>query len=431
MLGILLGLALLIFLSYRGFSIIWVAPLSALVVVIYAFGIDAEILLNSYLNDYMGTLAGFAKSWFPMFLMGAIFGKLMDVTGAAKSVAQLLTGIIGTKRAMLGVIIACGVLTYGGVSLFVVVFAIYPLGLALFREANIPRRILPACIALGAFTFSMTAMPGTPQLNNLIPMQFFNTTPMAAPIMGIVSALVMLGGGYFYLTWREGVMRRNGEVFDEPASFVKSDGEEILPNAYLSCLPLITVILTLNVLKLNIVICLLIGNILTALLNMKKVSLFTKALNEGANGATIAIMNTAAAVGFGGVVRAVPGFKELSDILLGLKGSPLISEAVAVTTLAGATGSASGGMTIALNALGPKYMELAMSQGIDPAAFHRIAAIASGGLDTLPHNGAVLTLLAVTELDHNRSYVDIGMVTCIIPLASLVAALIMGTIGII
>jgi len=179
------------------------------------------------------------------------------------------------------------------------------------------------------------------------------------------------------------------------------------------------------------ILSLLCGNIVVALLNLKRSKFFIKALNEGANGSVIAILNTAAAVGFGGVVRAVPGFQVLTDKLLGIDASPLISEALAITLLAGATGSSSGGMGIALEALGPQYMAIAASQGISVEAFHRIATIASGGLDSLPHCGAVITLLAVTGMTHKDSYNDIGMVTCVIPLIALAAAIVLGMMGIV
>jgi H+/gluconate symporter-like permease len=143
-----------------------------------------------------------------------------------------------------------------------------------------------------------------------------------------------------------------------------------------------------------------------------------------------AIINTSAAVGFGAVVRAVPGFQSLTDLVMGIKGSPLISEAVAVNLLAGATGSASGGMGIALAALGEKYYQLALETGISPEAFHRVASLASGGLDTLPHNGAVLTLLAITGLTHKDSYIDIAVTSLVLPILSSIPAIILASLGI-
>ncbi|MFS8514845.1 MAG: GntP family permease, partial [Planifilum fulgidum] len=380
-----------------GWSILWVAPISAGVVALTG---DLD-LLDAYKDTYMGGFVGFAQQWFPVFMLGAVFGKLMEDTGMAQSVAVSLSRLIGKKRAILGVFLASAVLTYGGVSLFVVVFAVYPLAISLFREANLPRRLIPGTVALGAFTFTMTAMPGTPQIQNLIPMQYFHTTPTAAPVIGIVASLIMGVGGYLYLRRREKVLLARGEHFTEPdRQKVVAEQEHKLPHPLLSLLPLITVLVTLNLLRWDIIVALLSGILLILILNFRKVKSFVQAINEGAVGSVTAIINTSAAVGFGTVVKAVPGFETLTSLLINMKGNPLISEAIAVNLLAGATGSASGGMGIALEALGQKYYELALSTGLSPEAFHRIASLASGGLDTLPHNGAVLTLLTITGMTH-------------------------------
>ncbi len=427
MFGIIIGLALLMYLAYRGMSIIWVAPIAAGIVALTG-GLD---LLTAYKDAYMGGFVGFAKSWFPVFMLGAIFGKIMDESGAAKSVAHWITSKIGTKRAILAVVAGCAVLTYGGISLFVVVFAMYPLALELYREANISRKLIPGAIALGSFTFTMTAIPGTPQIQNLIPTEYFGTTPTAAPIIGTVGAAIMFGVGMLWLTYRERKYTAAGEVFVELEQKVDTVDYKNLPSPILSALPLITVIVSLNLLELDIIISLIAGIILALLLNFNRINEVVKTINAGASGSVLAIINTSAAVGFGAVVRAVPGFTSLTDLVLGIKGNPLISEAAAVNILAGATGSASGGMGIALEALGSKYMELATATGISPEAFHRIASLSSGGLDTLPHNGAVLTLLAVTAMTHKDSYKDIFMVATAIPVLSVISGIILASIGLI
>lgn len=428
MLGIILGLALLMFLAYRGYSIIWVAPLTAALVALMG-GLP---LLPAYKDTYMTGFVGFTKSWFPVFMLGAVFGYLMDYTGAARSIAHWLTRVFGPKRAILGVVIGCAVLTYGGISLFVVVFAMYPLALALYREANISRKLIPGAIALGSFTFTMTAIPGTPQIQNLIPMEYFHTTPTAAPVMGIVSAALMLGLGYAYLSWKEKKLTAKGDIFTEPPKKQDSKEEQAmsLPSPLISVLPLISVVLTLNLLKWDIVVALISGIVLSMLTNLKLYKGFTKSISSGATGSIIAIINTSAAVGFGTIVRAVPGFQTLTDVVMNMKGSPLISEAVAVNILAGATGSASGGMGIALAALGDKYYQIALEAGISPEAFHRVASLASGGLDTLPHNGAVLTLLAITGMTHKDSYIDICFTSLILPIVSSIPAIILASLGI-
>lgn len=427
MLGIFLGLIIIMGLAYLGWSIIWVAPIAAGVVALTG-GLD---LLDAYTNTYMDGFVGFARDWFPVFMLGAIFGKLMEDTGMAKAVAQALTGVIGTKRAILGVIVSAAVLTYGGVSLFVVVFAVYPLALTMFRDANIPRRLIPPTVALGAFTFTMTAIPGTPQIQNLIPREYYQTDAMAAPIMGISAAIVMAVGGYLYLRWREGKLRAAGEVYTEPKDkkITNDDAGEKVPNFLISLVPLAIVVITLNLFGWDIVVALLTGIAVIMLFNIQKFRGFSQAINGGASGSVIAIVNTSAAVGFGAVVQAVPGFDRLTQLVLSVPGNPLISQAVAINVLAGATGSASGGMTIALEALGSRYYEIALETGISPEAFHRIASIASGGLDVLPHNGAVLTLLAITGMTHRDSYKDIFVVGALIPVLSAGVAILVYAIG--
>src|SRR5699024_1099921 len=229
--------------------------------------------------------------------------------------------------------------------------------------------------------------------------------------------------------WREKVMRKNGEVYTEPKEAIKVD-DSVPPNFLLSLLPLVAVLITLNLFKWDIILALLTGIILIMLLNIHKFKKFVKAINGGAVGSVTAIINTSDAVGFGTVEKVVPGFDKLTELLLGIKGNPLISEAVAVNILAGATGSASGGLGIALEALGSKYYELALETGTNPEAFHRVASLSSGGLDALPHNGAVLTLLLVTGMSHKESYKDIAVIAIVIPIIATIVVILAALLGI-
>lgn len=429
-LSIFIGLALLAFLTYKGMSILWVAPVCGLVVA--AFG--GLNLLDAFMKDFMGAFGGYATSWFPMFMLGAIFGKVMDATGAAESIAYFLAKLIGYKRAIVAIVLICGILTYGGVSLFVVVFVVYPMALALFREANFPRKMIPGAISLGAFTFTMTALPGTPQLTNVIPTTYFGTSPMSAPIIGVVCGIMMFALGIIWLNYRTKKLVNAGEVFDEPGGQEISvrDASE-LPQWYLSIIPPLLVIILFNVVRLHIVVSLLIGSIVGILLFIKRLKNFkgiVSVVNGGAEGSMLAILNTSAGVGFGGVIRAVPGFQQLTTWVTGFEFSPLITEAVAINVLAGATGSSSGGVSIVLEALGPQFVQLAQSSGIALEVFARVAAISAGGLDTLPQCGAVLTVLAVTKMTHKDSYIDIFMCCCVLPIAATIVAIILGSLGI-
>lgn len=440
LIGIFLGLILLIFLAYKGHSIIWVAPLCAALVAVFG-GLD---VLKTYLSDYIGGTAAYIVSWFPAFFLGAVYGKIMDLTGSARSLANKLVSLIGSKYAILAVVLPCLLMTYGGISLFVVVFVIYPMGYAIYREADLPRTLLPGAIAFGAFGITMTCIPGTPQIQNIIPTQYYGTTAAAAPWMGLIAAVLIGVPGYLYLEWRARKARKAGQHFVEDPKHVTTEADtKEQPKWHWLCglIPLVVVVLMLNVLpsvlrtygiadwdaNQSIVVALLGGIVVVCLMNAHQWKTLLPAVNQGANGSLSAIMNTACAVGFGSVVKIVPGFALLKNAVVNMPGSILFSEAVAVNTLAGATGSASGGMSIALESLGTQFLEKAAELGLSPEYLHRIASIASGGLDTLPHNGAVLTLLAVSNCKHKESYWDICVTSCIIPVVvSLLLSLVWG-----
>ncbi|KGX92550.1 citrate transporter [Pontibacillus halophilus JSM 076056 = DSM 19796] len=427
MLSIIIGLILLMLLAYLGWSIIWIAPLVSGVVAL----LSGMNILDSYTGTYMEGFVGFAKDYFPIFLFGAVFGKLMEDTGAAQSVAYKITNLIGKKRAILGMLLSTAILTYGGVSLFVAVFAVYPIAVAMFREANVSRKLLPTTFVLGAFTFTMTALPGTPQIQNIIPINTFQTGPFAAPILGLVAGIIMAVGGYFYLTFRQSRLDKQGDQFTEPEgdNQVKEINEDELPNWILSIIPLVVVVVTLNLFDMSILISLLIGILLIMLFNISDYKQFIGAINGGASGSVMATINTSAAVGFGSVVTASPGFTSVKEMIFNIPLSPYFSEAFAVSLLAMITGSASGGMGIALEALGQQYYNIAIEQGLSLEAFHRITAVASGA-SILPHNGALLTLFTVMGLTHKDSYKDVFVVGLLIPIVATIAIILLAMLGI-
>ena len=457
--SIFLGLGLLMFLAYKGNSIIWVAPLCAAFVALLsglpilqtyiAFGrgaFDANKTydtfreaynVGAYTGSYMRGAAEYFVQWFPAFFLGAVYGKVMDMTGSARSLAEALVKLIGPKRAVAAVVLPCMLMTYGGISLFVVVFVIYPMGYAIYRAANLPRTLLPGAIACGAFGITMTTVPGTPQIQNLIPMNFYGTLPTAAPVLSIIGIFVIGVPAYIYLEWEASKARKAGRTFVEDPKFEEGAKGADLPGWHwlAGLLPIIAVVVILNVLKLHIVISLLCGIVLCCLLNIQQWKILLPSISAGANGSLTAIMNTSCAVGFGSVVRLVPGFAALTGAMMNMPGNILFSQSVAVNVLAGATGSASGGMSIALAALGPQYMEKAAALANGVAAkqdyiaqlLHRVASQSSGGLDTLPHNGAVLTLLAVSHCTHKESYKGVFITTCLIPtVMSMILALVYG-----
>jgi H+/gluconate symporter-like permease len=477
LLGILIALALLVWLAYRGWSVLLLAPTAALV----AAAFSGEPLLAHWTQTFMGNAAQFLAQFFPLFLLGALFGKLMDDSGSVRAISRYMTERLGSRHAMLAVVLAGATVTYGGVSLFVAFFVLAPMAQELFRAAGIPRRLMPAAIVLGTSSFTMSAMPGTPSIQNAIPMPFFGTTPFAAPGLGIIASAIMLAFGMWWLWRAERVARRAGERFGEGAltgaATVAEDQalrerattarefdlaelchghpSENLPPVGLAALPLFIVV-TVNLLMALVVLprldfsflaeerwgatslpavggvwavalALATATIVLILTSRGRLPALRESIDAGANASVLPALSVASLVGFGAVVAALPAFDAVRNWVLAIGGGPLVSLAVATNVLAALTGSASGGLTIALDTLGDTYMQLAREQGIDPALLHRVAVIGSGTLDILPHNGAVVTLLAVCGSTHRESYRDIVMSGVVSAGLAVVAVILLGS----
>ena len=477
LLGILLGLALLIWLAFRSWSVLLLAPVAALLAALFG----GEPLLAHWTQTFMGSAARFLAQFFPLFLLGALFGKLMEDSGSVSTIARYMTRRLGQERAILAVVLAGAMVTYGGVSLFVAFFVLVPMASELFRAAAIPRRLMPAAIALGTSTFTMSALPGTPAIQNAIPMPFFGTTPFAAPGLGLIASLIMFAFGMWWLRQAENAARRAGEGYGESVAMQAAavvqdealreratvarefDPAEIGHGGHapaelpplLAALPLLVVVavnLSMSLLVLpaldleflaeprwggttlsavggvwSVVTALACAILAVVLINRKRLPSLRQTMDAGANASVLPAVSVASLVGFGAVVAAMPAFEVVRDAVLGIGGGPLVSLAVATNVLAALTGSASGGLTIALDALGPTFLARAGEIGMDPALLHRVAVIGSGTLDSLPHNGAVVTLLAVCGCTHRDSYRDIVMVGIVGAIVALVAVIVLGS----
>jgi H+/gluconate symporter-like permease len=453
--GIVVSLCLLMYWAYRGVSVLLLAPVLALLAVVMSG--DVAMLLPVYTQVFMKAMGGYLMQFFPLFLLGAIFGKLMDESGSARAIAHGIVSAVGAQRAILAVVLACSVLTYGGVSLFVVAFAVYPVGAALFRQAGIPKRLMPGAIALGAFTFTMTALPGTPAIQNAIPIPFFGTDAFAAPGLGVIGAAIMLGLGMWWLNGQARSLMAAGEGYGDDAETPQADTRD-MPSVVVALLPMVLVVLLnawmskwvlpqmdwsiLQEARMgglsdaksligiwSIIVALSVANLCLLVVHRRRWGNAMKTLNEGVTSSMLPMLNTATEVGYGTVIASLAGFALIRDGLLSVApGNPLVSEAVAVNVLAGITGSASGGMSIALNALGSEFTTMAQAAGISPELLHRVATMASGCMDTLPHNGAVISLLVICGLTHKASYKYIAMNTVVFPLVALAAVVGLGTV---
>lgn len=421
LLGLMLGLALLVWLTMRGMELLVAAPLCALLVALTSgFALFPQLAAEgapSYTAAYLTGLVGFVQAWFFMFLLGSLFGKVMEASGAADAVAAWIVARVGARHAMAAVVLACAVLTYGGVSLFVVAFSVYPMALSLFRAANLPRRFIPAALSFGSVTFTMTSA-GSPEIQNWIPTKFLGTTPYAAWEVSLVVAVLMGFGGYAWLDWMAKRAVAGGEQFDARFDDPRVEERE-RPAMWRGLLPLLAVLLVSFLLhdrlaESALIVALAAGVVAAMLLNWRFLAgRLGDACANGALGALIAIANTGAVVGFGGVAKLTSGFQAAVDAMTSLPGSPLAGAAIAVSVIAGLTGSASGGQTIALPLIAPHYLD----QGVDPQALHRVVSIASGGLDSLPHNGYVVTTVrAICRESFAAAYPAIGALTVIVPI---------------
>jgi len=476
--GILVALGLLVWLSFRGWSVLLLAPAVAIVAAAFA----GEPLLAHWTQTFMGSAAQFVAQFFPIFLLGALFGKLMDDSGSVRAIAHFMSGKLGQRRAILAVVLAGALVTYGGVSLFVAFFVLAPMARELFRAANIPHRLMPAAIALGTSTFTMSAMPGTPAIQNTIPMPFFGTTPFAAPGLGIIASAIMFAFGLWWLKRAEASAHKSGEGYGEDAEFgagVASDDQfireratsshefdpaeighgkrsDMPPPIGIAIIPLLVVmgvnlLMSLVILPRldftflaeerwggtslagvagawSVAVALAAATATVVLLNRARLTDLRASMDAGANASVLPIFSVASLVGFGAVVAALPAFALVRDWVLAISGGPLVSLAIATNVLAAMTGSASGGLTIALDALGDTFLQIAQTTHIEPALMHRIAVIGSGTLDSLPHNGAVVTLLAVCGSTHRKSYFDMVMANIVGPIIALAVVIALGSV---
>lgn len=465
-LAIVISLLLLMYLAYRGITVLLLAPLMAGLAV--ALSGEIGLFLPIYSDTFMKALGGYVIQFLPIFLLGSLFGQLMADSGAATTLSQWIVNRLGHRQAIVTVVLACGILTYGGVSLFVVAFAIFPIARDLFRAADIPKRLVPATIALGSFTFTMTALPGSPAIQNAIPIPYFGTSVFAAPGLGIIAAAIMFTGGMWWLGSRARKARLAGEGYgihpDDDVKLPDSDGtSDQIQRAFDQKMPLFLAVLPLFlVIGINavftylvfpgmdmsaiterfphivparitglwaLIIALVVACTTLIISRLGHWDNLRQTINKGVFGFMLPLFNTASEVGYGAVIAGLAGFVIIRDAVLNVTpDNPLISEAIAMNVLAGITGSSSGGLSIALQTLGSDYLRMAEAAGISPDLMHRVAVLAAGGFDTLPHCGAIITLLAICNLSHRQSYLNIAAVTMGVPMLALVVVIALGTV---
>ena len=429
MIVILLGLVILLVLTLKKVTVVF----AALVSVVFIAAFSNVPVVATVTGDYMAGFANFIKSSWLMLMLGAVLSKLMDVTGAARAIATFIINKLGVKRAIPAIVIAGGLLTYGGVSAMVACFALYPITLAIFRKADLPRYLIPAAIGSGIFTW-VTMLPGNPSVSNVIPNTYLGTTPMAAPVVGIVSGGVTLVLILLYLNYEVQKAKRKGISFeaDEETNRVLAKADEMeskgsLPHPLAAVLPIICIAIVLNAFNMDISVALLAGILLCAVLFYKNITGVSQMVSDSISSAAVTAINASAIVGIGGVIKVVPGFQKIVDFVLDFSqsgGNPLIIFGIATTLLCGLNASGMGGLSTTLSVLAEPFMAM----GVNPEIMHRIGVIASVGLDSLPHSGGIVAVLAISGISYKEGYKYMFMTTVVITLIALVVALALGNI---
>ena len=445
-LGLLAGLALLIYLAMRGVNILFASLFCGLVVAATNGLTIHEAFSTHYATGPLGTFS-FAGRFFLLFIAGAVFGRIMGESKAATSIALALVNRLGAHRALTITVIASAGLTYSGVVVYVVIFAMYPLGLSLLKEADIPKRLFCAALALGGATFTLTALPGTPSIQNVIPSVALGTDLFAAPVLGLTGGAIMFVLGMFYLERQRIAAKEAGEGFD-PGPNDKVDNiiaSDDMPNWRVALVPLVVVLGIILLPRLISTmglapesggiaelikfansqpvfwpsLALVIGSVLASSLFNNLRGRTLEVFGEGTNDAVMPLFNTAAVIGFGGIVVQTIGFQDFSSAMLNSGLPPKLSAFASISVVSAITGSASGGLQIFMTTMADSYIAM----GIPVDELHRIVAIASGSFDTLPHCGGVIAMLTITQLTHKQAYRDVGIITVIIPVIATLAVI--------
>lgn len=445
LIGILLGMVVLVYLAFKGYNVIVVSVIAALVVAVFAGTEILPLITDSYMTKF----ADFAQKNFMIFLLSAIFGKLMGDSGAADSIAYSMLRLVNhvhsqrAKQLVGGLMITAivAILTYGGVSLFVVIFTLISIDRKLFEELDIPWRHYLTFHGIGSATFTMTMLPGTAALQNIIPTQYLDTDPMAGAAIGLTGAAIQI---LLCVLWASFILKRardchegflpSGEAVkaayrDEDAKKEAAGGNQISVPLLLALVPPVVLLVVLNVFKLSAIVALACGIVVCLVLYglvLRRLDNLKATLAAGAANSISTIGTTCAVVGFGGVVAAVSGYQLILDSLTSIPGPAIFKLIIAVNVAAGLTGSSSGGLSIALENMKGYFLDL----GLSPNVIHRIGAMSSGGLDSMPHVSGFVNNLQVCRLNHRQSYPSYAMVCLVIPIVTTCLCAVLIQIGI-
>lgn len=419
--GVILAIVLLMVLIYKRVSLI---PASLVGVLLLAVT-SGFTFYDLVMKHYSVSLAGFIAKYFLVFVTNALFGKVMEETLLVSAFSQMIGRWFGAKNAAFGALLITMILSYGGISVFVIVFTVYPIFLATFQKADLPRKLIPACIMSASCTAPLSMIPGGAQLNNIIPAQYMGTSPMAAPVVSIIAAIVTLTFIFLYFRHVFNEARSRGEHFSvvgDVAERIKGFEKDPGIPGWISILPMALIILLINGWNVDLSYAVLAGTALAVLLGWKNLPDKLHTLNQGVAKVGSASVVTAASVGFGGAVLACEGAQSILEAIAALPVNPIISLSLASSFAGVLTGNGGGGCDVAMNILSQQYLGM----GVQPEILHRVVAIATAGCSCLPHNGMLITVSDTCGFSAKECYPYIFISTVVASLLGLTVTAALG-----
>ena len=429
--GLILAIVALIVFAYKGLGALPLAILGALIAILF----NGMPVWTTFAEQFAPGYAGAFTSYLLLFVASALYAKFMDISGLATSIGYKMVDWFGTKHVVLVGILIVGVLTYSGVSLFVVIFAVAPILFMMFQEANIPRHLTAICFSAGSSTFTMTCLPGSPQLSNVVATEYLGTTLNAAPVMGIICGVALFLMCWAYGEWATNKAKERGEVWSPMENAMAAKSREEVPEAWKGFLTVIVLLATIIIgshmgvnATLIAVAAMLLGCVLVVVLSFGQFrdANWIKLISEGMQSGVGSIGGIAAILGFGAVVRTTPAYQTIIDWCLGLNINPLILAVVVTGVICATTGGSSSGQRIMYETMAPVFI----SSGANLGVLHRLIAIASGSLDTLPHSSGLFVVYQVLGLTHKDAYRHTFATSVVAPLiVTIVATVICVAIG--
>lgn len=422
--GILVAISVLIFCSMKGISLIISSSISAMIITVSSGLTFAE----GYGNYYMSGVGGFVTSMLPLFLGGLFLGGLLEHSGLATSIADGIVKVLGEKNIIVAVYAATYLMSLAGISVFVIMFTMYPLAVGMFKKGNLPRKLIPGTIIAAAVAYQ--CLPGIPIAINVLASDYFEVNYMSGTIIAVIASVIVGIGDLLYLMWEAKRCRQRGEGYEgreEDRAFteIKTSGRQL--NAWMAAIPMGVVFILMNVVGCVAWLSVYVGVIVMILICRRHLddTLF-HILGDSAKG-SINVIITGSIVGLGSLVAATPGYNIIAAFLETYSGNPYIYAFVAVAVIAAITGSATGGVKFALSAFGDKLV----SMGGNPAALSRIITLSSLTFDSLPHNGSVVLALTYCGIGHKEGYKYMFVTTVISTLIAAFVGIAMATMGIV